>query len=223
MNEEPPFRLVDAVHAREAAQRLFEVVRQVLVARLPATADVRHIGATAVPDCLAKGDLDIVVRIPGGDFADADTALASPARNEGSIRTEGFSTFEDVASSPHLGVQLATIDGPLDFFHLFVKALQQSPKLVAEYNSLKRRHDGVNTASSGKPKMLSWSKCWLPPKLANDGTRRRFAAPQRNVGCQRRVRRSAPTTGTLTRTCLRCGTRLRRNSRYTRSRTSANA
>jgi GrpB-like predicted nucleotidyltransferase (UPF0157 family) len=65
----------------------------VLVARLPATADVRHIGATAVPDCLTKGDLDIVVRVPSDDFADADTALATLfARNEGSIRTEGFSS-----------------------------------------------------------------------------------------------------------------------------------
>jgi GrpB-like predicted nucleotidyltransferase (UPF0157 family) len=38
------------------------------------------------------------------------------------------------------------IDGPEDFFHLFVEALRQSPGLVSEYNALKRRYDGREMA-----------------------------------------------------------------------------
>jgi GrpB-like predicted nucleotidyltransferase (UPF0157 family) len=144
-SKEPPFAIADAERAREAAQRLFATVSGLLATRLPPTADVRHIGATAVPGCLTKGDLDIVVRIPAADFATADAALASLfARNEGSIRTETFSAFEDATSKPHLGIQLATIDGPSDFFHLFVEALQCSPQLVGEYNALKRHYDGID-------------------------------------------------------------------------------
>ncbi len=143
-DEEPPFRLVDPDLARAAAHRLFEVVSGTLRKLLPAAAEVLHIGATAVPGCLTKGDLDIVVRVPAQDFASADAVLAGLlARNEGSIRTDTFSAFEDGASDPHLGVQLAVIDGPFDTFHLFAEALRRSPQLVAEYNDLKRRYDGA--------------------------------------------------------------------------------
>jgi GrpB-like predicted nucleotidyltransferase (UPF0157 family) len=144
-SKEPPFALVDAERACKAAQRLFATVRELLAARLPPTAEVRHIGATAIPGCLTKGDLDIVVRIPAEDFAEADAALASLfTRNEGSIRTGTFSAFEDATNDPHLGVQLAAIDGPFDTFHLFVEALRRSPQLVEDYNALKRRHDGLD-------------------------------------------------------------------------------
>jgi GrpB-like predicted nucleotidyltransferase (UPF0157 family) len=47
-----------------------------------------------------------------------------------------------VACDPHLGVQLAAIDGPFDTFHLFADALRQSPQLLEGYNALKRRYDG---------------------------------------------------------------------------------
>lgn len=147
MNEEPPFVLVDAEHARENAQRLFETVSASLAGMLPSTADIRHIGATAVPGCLTKGDLDIVVRIPAEDFEAADALLASRfARNDGSQRTPTFSAFEDTDCHPHLGIQLATTDGPSDVFHLFVEALRASPALIEEYNALKRCHDGGDMA-----------------------------------------------------------------------------
>jgi len=143
MDKEPPLTLVDPQRARDDAEWLFEAVCASLAAMLPSTADIRHIGATAVPGCLTKGDLDIVVRVPAEDFEEADTALASRfSRNAGSVRTTDFSAFEDASRHPHLGIQLAAIDGPYDVFHLFVEALQASPNLVAAYNALKRRHDG---------------------------------------------------------------------------------
>jgi GrpB-like predicted nucleotidyltransferase (UPF0157 family) len=148
MNNEPPFALVDPERAREEAERLFEAVSKSLDAILPPTADIRHIGATALHGCLTKGDLDIVVRVPAVDFQAADAALASRyARNDGSIRTTTFSAFEDSSSRPHLGIQLAVIDGPSDFFHQFVEALRQSPPLVEEYNTLKRAYDGSAMAT----------------------------------------------------------------------------
>ena len=76
-----------------------------------------------------------------------DAVLATRfARNEGSIRSEHFSAFEDGSTDPHLGIQLTVIDGPEDFFHLFVEALRRSPDLVSEYNALKRRYDGREMA-----------------------------------------------------------------------------
>ncbi len=147
MNQEPPLALVDADRARQDAERLYNAVLPALAGILPSGSDIRHVGATAVPGCLTKGDLDIVVRVPAEDFAAADASLAARfQRNEGSIRTETFSAFEDASCRPHLGIQLVVIDGPLDFFHLFVDALMGSPRLVHAYNALKKRHEGRDMA-----------------------------------------------------------------------------
>ncbi|MGE0629230.1 MAG: GrpB family protein [Hyphomicrobiaceae bacterium] len=141
---EPPLTLADPERARADAERLFDVVSISLAAVLPRSADIRHIGATAVPGCLTKGDLDVVVRVPAADFDAADALLASRfARNEGSVRTDAFSAFEDAGCHPHLGIQLVAVDGPLDEFHRFVEALLKSSALVDEYNTLKRRYVGV--------------------------------------------------------------------------------
>lgn len=150
---EPPFKIIDTDAAYAAANHLFSEVEQQLRQKLPPQADVRHIGATAIPGCLTKGDLDIVVRVPAEHFASADLDLAERyARNSGSIRTASFSAFEDSSRTPHLGIQLAAIDGPHDFFHLFVEALRASPELVAEYNALKRKFDGEDMASYRRAK-----------------------------------------------------------------------
>lgn len=147
MSNEPTFQLVDTEPAREKAQQLFERVRNLLVFLLPSDADIRHIGATAVPGCLTKGDLDIVVRVPDVAFQQADTLLAKYfVRNEGSIRTASFSAFEDASTDPHLGIQLTMIGGQHDFFHLFAEALRRSPDLVSEYKSLKLHHEGNDMA-----------------------------------------------------------------------------
>jgi GrpB-like predicted nucleotidyltransferase (UPF0157 family) len=143
MSHESEFRLVDTEPARVAAQQLFEAVSRSLAGILPPTADIRHVGATAVPGCLTKGDLDIVVRVTAEDFKAADTALALRyARNDGSVRSTDFSALEDASDHPHLGIQLTAIDSPFDSFHLFAEALRQSPQLVDKYNALKRAHDG---------------------------------------------------------------------------------
>jgi len=91
--------------AREAAEVLFAVVAVELVSVLPGSAEVLHVGATAVPGCLTKGDLDIVVRVDRVDFAFSEALLAKRfSRNEGSIRTDEFAAFEDPDRCPNLGV-----------------------------------------------------------------------------------------------------------------------
>lgn len=133
----------DQVQARRDAERLFARVNAELGALLPACTEIHHVGATAVPGCLTKGDLDIAVRVGPGTFAAADAVLASKfARNAGSKRTDAFSAFEDATATPHLGVQLTAKGGADDYFHLFADALRRSTELVAAYNALKQRFDG---------------------------------------------------------------------------------
>ena len=133
----------DADAARDAAEALFATVAAELKAVLPASAEILHIGATAVPGCLTKGDLDITVRVTQSDFAAADALLAKRfGRNTGSVRTESFTAFEKPDCSPHLGVQLVAKGDELDVFHQFAEALRQDPDLVRRYNELKLRFDG---------------------------------------------------------------------------------
>ena len=144
MSDEPDFSLhPDPAVASAAAHELFERTATTLRLLLPASADIRHIGSTSIPGCLTKGDLDVVVRVLAADFPAADAALATRyPRNTGSSRTDAFSAFEDPESSPHLGIQLAAIDGPYDDFHRFADVLRRDAALVARYNALKIKFDG---------------------------------------------------------------------------------
>ena len=144
MSVEPDFSLhPDQACARAAAHQLFERTAAILRGLLPASADIRHIGATAVPGCLTKGDLDIVVRVEAADFSAAHSAIAAHfARNTGSPHTDTFSAFEDGGTTPHLGVQLVVVGAPEDCFHTFAEMLRRDPDLLARYNDLKRLYDG---------------------------------------------------------------------------------
>ena len=129
--------------ARVAAERLFSRVETELGALLPASAEIVHVGATAVPGCLTKGDLDVVVRVEADAFSEADRVLSKRfSRNEGSKRTDSFAAFEEAHAIPHLGIQLTVKGGADDCFHVLADALRGDPKLVEAYNALKQRFAG---------------------------------------------------------------------------------
>jgi GrpB-like predicted nucleotidyltransferase (UPF0157 family) len=137
------FRLVPAQTAAAHAAAAFERWRLDIAALLPESVDIQHVGATAVPGCLTKGDLDMCVRVDRADFVAADAALAARfARNDGSIRTDAFSAFAADEADPPLGVQLVVRGGELDVFVRFRDALRADPALVADYNGLKAGFDG---------------------------------------------------------------------------------
>ena len=137
------FRLADDIEAaHRAAAALFARVAGEIGPLLPPSAEIVHIGATAIPGCLTKGDLDIVVRIDAAEFAAAEAVLANRlARNTGSAHTAAFAAFEDAHRSPHLGIQLAARGGPFDHFHRFAAVLRADPVFVRQYNRLKRAHE----------------------------------------------------------------------------------
>jgi GrpB-like predicted nucleotidyltransferase (UPF0157 family) len=144
MTDEPEFLLhPEPARARAAADALFERIAALLRSTLPAGADIRHIGSTAVPGCQTKGDLDIVVRVVIEDFATADAVLAARfPRNTGSVCTDTFAAFEDATTAPHLGIQLVVIRSQFDDFHRFDAALRWDASLVERYNALKIQFHG---------------------------------------------------------------------------------
>lgn len=127
--------------ARASAEQLFRDVKKELSQVVPASAEILHVGATAIPGCLTKGDLDIVVRVDLVEFAEADFRIAEHfARNQESVRNVEFAAFEDKDRTPHLGIQLTAKGGAFDFFHCFSDALRKNPEIVQRYNDLKRTY-----------------------------------------------------------------------------------
>ncbi len=125
--------------AAPPAHAAFQAFLQAWAGRLPASADIAHIGSTAIPGCLTKGDLDVCVRADREDVASIDALLAARyARNAGSFRSAEFSAFKDDNRQPPLGVQLVARGSELDVFVRFRDCLLRDPHLVATFNALKR-------------------------------------------------------------------------------------
>ncbi|MEI3604817.1 GrpB family protein [Pseudogracilibacillus sp. SE30717A] len=62
-----------------------------LIHELIPNADVQHVGSTAIPHSLTKGDLDIQVRVSEIQFNKAVKALSAMYEsNEGSIKTNSL-------------------------------------------------------------------------------------------------------------------------------------
>ncbi|HEX3356479.1 MAG TPA: GrpB family protein [Tepidisphaeraceae bacterium] len=117
----------------------FEALKNRLQTILPASADIQHIGATSIPGCLTKADLDLCVRVAPEHFAACDAALATHfPRNTGSVRTESFSAFH----AQNAGIQLVVTGSSLDVFTRFRDLLCNNPSLLHEYNHLKQRYNG---------------------------------------------------------------------------------
>ena len=143
------FRLVpDTSAAVTVANDRFAALLAQLTPLLPPGTEIRHVGATAVPGCLTKGDLDIAVRTQRQAFQACDTILAQRfPRNTGSVRTADFAAFEDAGSFPQAGIQLVVIGSAYDDFHRFTEILRADPAILAAYNDLKRRFDGQPMAA----------------------------------------------------------------------------
>ena len=108
-------------------------------------ADVVHVGSTAVPGALTKGDLDLMVRVPADRFEKAADALRSVySIHQPENWTATYASFLDPeAADPPVGVQLVVTESDDEaLFEPFIAALREDPALLADYNALKRRLDG---------------------------------------------------------------------------------
>jgi GrpB-like predicted nucleotidyltransferase (UPF0157 family) len=133
---------VDESNIRAAVRAVFEDLRLQLAALLPGAA-IEHVGATAVPGAVTKGDLDVCVLVDQGGFAEADRLLAERfARNVGSDHTESLSSFSDGSKAVPVGIQLVARGGPEDFFVRWRDLLRDSPRVLEAYNALKRQWHG---------------------------------------------------------------------------------
>lgn len=137
----------DPEDARRRAQAAFETWRRQHGRQLPRTAEIEHVGSTAIEGCETKGDLDIAVRVPEDSFEAARDYLDRTHKpNSRSARRKGFAAFEAPGYVLDVGVQLVIAGDEQDRFSAFRDALKGDRALLARYNALKRAYRGREMA-----------------------------------------------------------------------------
>ncbi len=138
-------RFRDEHEFRGVVSEAFHRHRTLIVAALP-RAEIEHIGATAVPGALTKGDLDLLVRVSKPDFALASERLRSLYQvNQSENWSEGFASFRETPEDEvPVGVQLVVANGLDDrLFISWREYLRNDPDLLERYNSFKRAQTGA--------------------------------------------------------------------------------
>lgn len=124
----------------EKAQSLFESEKRELSDLFP-DAGIEHIGSTAIPGTLTKGDVDINIRVISEEFDRVVETLKTLYEiNQPENWSKEFASFKD--DSRDLGVQVTVINSPDDHFVAQREYLKGHPEVVSELNSLKEQFQG---------------------------------------------------------------------------------
>jgi GrpB-like predicted nucleotidyltransferase (UPF0157 family) len=154
---------------RPTTSEVLTEVCERIAAMLPAV-EVHHIGATAIPGALTKGDLDVVLRVEAQDFNSTIAKLrAAFALKQPENWDPYFASFgSDTDYAMPVGVQLVIKNSEADFF-LFVRDyLRSHADALAEYNQAKEESvaRGAKDYWNAKNRVLAQIIA-LKPKAAN--------------------------------------------------------
>lgn len=109
-------------------------------------ARVEHIGSSAIPSAISKGDLDIFVGVPPGRFSRSITRLERVGYSEklDTLRTDSLCMLVTSKYACDVAIQLVANGTYFEMFLEFRDALRQDARLVAEYNAVKRHSEHLD-------------------------------------------------------------------------------
>ncbi|MFW1837368.1 GrpB family protein [Acinetobacter gyllenbergii] len=105
---------------------------------------IEHIGSSAIPNAISKGDLDIYIEVPAHRFIDAIQQLQRLNFKEklDTLRTHELCMFE---SQQHdVALQIVVTGSEFCNFITFRDLLRNSPSLIQQYNQIKQRCVGLS-------------------------------------------------------------------------------
>src|SRR5690625_1939237 len=150
---------------KQAAEKTFILQRELIQELIP-NADIQHVGSTAIPNSLTKGDLDIQVRVTQKQFLQVVEALYTLYEsNEGSVKTKEFSAFKSESTNPPLGIQLTVMNSELDFFWKFRDVLLENDCYRIEYDKLKLKYEGQAMEAYREAKNIFFEKIKQTPEF----------------------------------------------------------
>lgn len=127
----------------DEASSAFALHRDRVLEHLP-DAEVFHVGGTSLPGLLTTGDVDIVVRVEAETFDRARDVMSElyPDLHPDSWTSEA-AFFRVLDEELHVEFALTASGSLVDFHHAEAWRLMASdPALIAEYNAIKRAHEG---------------------------------------------------------------------------------
>jgi GrpB-like predicted nucleotidyltransferase (UPF0157 family) len=153
--------LVREEEIRERVAAIFARRRAELEGMLPG-ARIEHVGSTAVPGSLTKGDLDICAIVEDAEFERASRLLAERFRvHQPENWSETLASFTAPSEGGiDVGVQLVPAGSPDErYFVGWRDRLRADPELRAGYDDLKRRHraDGMDAYRAAKEQLIQAS------------------------------------------------------------------
>ena len=123
---------------QETLETLFLSVRSSVLQAYP-TAKVEHVGSSAIPGAISKGDLDICVLVAPELHAEAVAALQSTGYTikVDTLRTSELCMLESPRRDFDVALQVVVEGSKFEFFMHFRDSLRGNPGLVQKYNQLK--------------------------------------------------------------------------------------
>lgn len=118
---------------------------QTQIKALLTNAEIKHIGASAIPNAISKGDLDIYIAVDQSEFNDAIQKLYHLNFQEklAPLRTDQLCMLESL-NGDDVAFQLVVKGSEFESFITFRDKLRQSPELVRTYNNLKKRCENLD-------------------------------------------------------------------------------
>ncbi|MCE6626590.1 GrpB family protein [Acinetobacter pittii] len=122
---------------QQRCAQLFNSYQKDISTLLP-FAKIEHIGSSAIPNTISKGDLDIYIEVNPDQFKFAIERLKTLnfIEKQNTLRTHELCMLESL-NNDDVAFQIVVTDSVFTFFLAFKNKLINSPTLVNEYNQLK--------------------------------------------------------------------------------------
>jgi len=122
---------------QQKCAELFNSYKKDISILLP-SAKIEHIGSSAIPNAISKGDLDIYIEVKSEhfEFAIAHLKTLNFIEKQNTLRTHELCMLESL-NNDDVAFQIVVTDSVFTFFLTFRNKLMDSPALVNEYNQLK--------------------------------------------------------------------------------------
>ncbi|OCY48407.1 GrpB family protein [Acinetobacter pittii] len=122
---------------QQRCAQLFNSYQKDISTLLP-FAQIEHIGSSAIPNAISKGDLDIYIEVMSEQFEFAIEQLKTLnfIEKQNTLRTHELCMLESL-NDDDVAFQIVVSGSIFTFFLAFKNKLIDSPTLVNEYNQLK--------------------------------------------------------------------------------------
>ena len=132
-------KFYEAPYYQENCMKLFEKYKNKIQSILP-KAKIEHIGSSSIPNAISKGDLDILigVRVEYIESTIEKLKTLGFEEKEDTLRTNELCMLESLSTTEEVAFQVIANGSKFEFFLDFRDKLRNNPRLVTQYNELKK-------------------------------------------------------------------------------------